>query len=189
MSEEKNLIGAENLEGVKEPQIIIVEKTVKGDYIKNPITGRKILVGSSVYNKLVKSNLLKIDVNDLGRVIYQADTAEEAKKAMPKVNVGNNLVKERKGNTVRSKARTMKIKEFSQKIKDITLKVYEINKQMFHEDMTSQQVQELIKKLVDEALVSDDIKYEPLKRDIKYVVEDVEEDDVFDEEEDEEDDE
>jgi hypothetical protein len=182
MTEQKDFDVDEISVGSNEPVFINIERTDKGDYIKNPVTGRKILVGSAVYNKLVKANLLKVDVNDLGRVIYKADTEDEAKNAFSKLQVGTNLVKDRKGNTVRSKARTMKISEMSQKIKDITLQVYELNKEKFNEDMSPQEVQDLIKKLVDNALVSEEPQYQPLKKTIQYVIEQEESDDELAEE-------
>jgi hypothetical protein len=162
-----------------------IEKSEDGcEYIINPTTKRKLKVGSVTYNKLIKANVLKIDPNELGRVLYCGESKEEAIQAKNKIPVKEPMKSYVRGKKVYQTARKLKQNEMNSKIKEVTLKVYELNKDKFNENMSIDEIQTLIKRLVDETLISEDSKDIPIKRELEFLVEHAESDDEADEDED-----
>lgn len=153
-------------------QIVNIEKSADGDeYIINPTTKRKLKIGSATYNKLIKANVLKIDPNELGRVLYCAESKEEAIQAKNKIPVKEPMKSYVRGKKVYQTSRKLKQNEMNSKIKEVTLKVYELNKDKFNENMSIDEIQTLIKRLVDETLISEDSKDIPIKRELEFLVE------------------
>jgi hypothetical protein len=170
---------------LKKEIVIPITKGEDGEeYINNPLTKRPIKVNGAVYKKLVKANILKVDPKDLGRLLYVGEDESDAKEAKEKLVVGKNLKKVVKGKKVYSQARAIKPNEINLKIQEITLKVYEENKDKFNENMTREQIQTLIKDLVNQKLISNNDADINIKKDLEYLVENIPDED--DEEEDDE---
>lgn len=152
------------------------EKTV--EYVTNPLTNRKIKVGSDLYKKLVKAKVLGIHPDEIGRVLYNATSLEDAKQAIPKLPIVSDDLKPiiyKKNNKVVTKARKLKQTELNKQIQEVTLAVYEANMDKFNDKMTHEEIQTLIKKLVNEKLISDKNEDIPIRRRIEYLVEKEEE--------------
>lgn len=148
------------------------------DFVINPLTNRKIKVGSDLYRKLVKAKVLGVHPDEIGRVLYKADSLEDAKQAIPKLPIVSDSLKPmiyKRNNKVVTKARKLKQTELNKQIQDVTLAVYEANKDKFNNQMSIDEIQTLIKKLVNEKLISEKNEDINIRRKIEYLVETQEE--------------
>lgn len=154
----------------------LIEKTDKmtdSDYVINPQTGRKIKVGGDLYKKLVKAKILGINPDDIGKVLYKGDSIEDCKQAvkklpLPSKDLTPQITPQKK---VVTKARKLKQSEMNKEIQAITLAVYEQNKDKFNDNMSVYEIQDLIKRLVNEKLISDRNEDIPIRRKIEFLVE------------------
>lgn len=180
----------------KKPRKTSFIDTNSEDFVINPLTNRKIKVGSDLYRKLVKAKVLGVHPDEIGRVLYKADSLEDAKQAIPKLPIVSDSLKPmiyKRNNKVVTKARKLKQTELNKQIQDVTLAVYEANKDKFNNQMSIDEIQVLIKKLVNEKLISEKNEDIPLRRKIEYLVEKQEEeeeddDSLFEDDEDDQDD-
>jgi hypothetical protein len=151
--------------------VLEIKKTETGDWLRSPLTNKAIKVGSQTYNKLVKAKILKIDPNELGRILYMGTSKEDCEKVIDKIPAKKDTVKTIRNNRIYQNPRKIKVKEMNKRIQDLTMLVYQQNKEKFNNEMTSEQVQSLIKKLVQEKLISEDNNDIPIRREIEYIVE------------------
>jgi len=152
----------------------LIEKDDKtSDYVINPQTSRKIKVGGDLYKKLVKAKILGINPDEIGRVVYQGDSVDDCKQAVKKIPLpSKDLVPQiTKQKKVVTKARKLKQSEMNKEIQAITLAVYEENKKLFNDNMSVYEIQDLIKRLVNEKLISDRNEDIPTRRAIEFLVE------------------
>jgi preprotein translocase subunit Sss1 len=128
------------------------------NYVINPYTDRLIKKGSKVYKRLLNAKLLddeKPSTPEENKIIA-ADTPAQAKELQSKMNknIQKNKIITRRGNQVLKAARRPTREETINKVTDIAVSsIREHKEQMIEREMTDQEMDKYIRRMIAEKLV------------------------------------
>jgi hypothetical protein len=157
-------------------QILVVTKLpIQDGFIFSPLTGRKISVSGRIYKSLVNKNILKINPEDSGSMIYQGNTDLECKDVNKKLKVvDENHTTLVKNNKIFKRRKTVNKAELQKKVQQVALEVYKENSSLFTDGMPEDQVQNLLQNLIQQKLANPEAHTSTsskLKSNFEYIVE------------------
>jgi len=151
----------------------------------NPLTKRRIQVGSKLYNQLMNKGILGLSPEDKGKVVYRGDSAEDAKKAQKKlqIEVGDKHMIKPRGNKVIIQRKQVNKKDLNDKIKKLAITTYLENRDKFRDDMNTEEINAILQQLINQALIDpNNTLKSKVKEDIDYILLNTQDNDEIDEE-------
>jgi hypothetical protein len=174
---------------------VITRQPIIDNHIINPHTGRKVKVGSRVFNQLLAKQVLKLDNTDTNCIIYEGDNPSQIKNNLKNITDDKHTTRVINGKVFKQKRQTNR-QELSRHIQDISLIVYQENKHLFDDpNMPQSKIQSLLQNLINQKLV-DNASFpttlsendKKIKSSFEYIVDNIPDEDEDDGDEDDEDD-
>lgn len=139
------------------------EIEIVSNIVRNPITGRYISTTSKVFKKLVNQNILKLENDNTSRVIYVGANKKEALKVKQRLKMDDStkhklFARNNKVLRVRRRPNDNETRSYTQ---EKAIEVYRKNKDLFNDDMSTAEIQSILKRLIDEEMIGNNTA--PLK--------------------------
>ena len=154
--------------------------------VKNPLTGRFIKIGSALFKKLVRTNIIDSGDFEENNVIYKGLDAEKVLNRLNKgaLNIPKGKVVYATNGKIMTRNKRVTKEEIRQKTQEIGMQIYQENPSRFV-GLSVQQTRELINQLVSQKLVDPNFKESKVVKDMNYVIDHIDPDTSEDEYEDE----
>jgi ribosomal protein L12E/L44/L45/RPP1/RPP2 len=158
--------------------VVITKLPIENGFVINPVSGRKISVKGRAYQQLLNKSILKIDPLDLGTLIYEGTNSRDVDAKLNIVSDKHTtLVKQDK---IFKRRKNVNKKELQKHIQEISLLVYQENVHLFTSNLKQDQIEELLKNLVQQRLVDESAAPSSLsendrkiKSSFEYIVENI----------------